>query len=97
MNTESRIEVFHKKKKLKKTLALKWATSNFTMLGIKADSVPFPLRKKEIGKKQLIVVRLSTLFISLSNEDADQISDNIFESIRISQNLSLALQIRKKT
>ena len=67
------------------------------MLGIKADSVPFPLRKKEIGKKQLIVVRLSTLFISLSNEDADQISDNIFESIRISQNLSLALQIRKKT
>ena len=26
------------------------------MLGIKADSVPFPLRKKEIGKKQVIVV-----------------------------------------
>ena len=49
--------------KKKKTLALKWATSNYTMLGIKADSVPFPLRKNEIGKKQLIVVRLSTLSI----------------------------------
>ena len=69
------------------------------MLGIKADSVPFPLRKKEIGKKhvQLIVADYQHCSSGLSNEDADQISDIISESVRISQNLSLALQVRRKT
>ena len=56
-------------------LALKWATSNYTMLGIKAESVNFPLREKNIGKKQVIVMSSDYQHCSssMSHVDTDQI------------------------
>ena len=74
--TESKIEVFYDKN-WKIRLALKWATSNCTMLGIKFKSVNFPLRTNFFGTKHsLLLSDYQSCSSALSHVDADQIFSN---------------------
>ena len=52
------------RQKLKSTFGPQMGDFKQYMLGIKAGSVNFPLRKIFVGKQQLIVIRLSALAIS---------------------------------